>query len=36
MIAIDPVERAETRKRRGRRFVFHKGIDLVAFKRIPV
>jgi hypothetical protein len=35
-MAIDPVESADTRKRRGRRLVFHKGIDLVAFRRIPV
>jgi hypothetical protein len=35
-MAIDPVESPDTRKRRGRRPVFHKGIDFVAFRRIPV
>ena len=36
MIAMDPVESADTRKRVGRKLVFHNGIDLVAFKRMPV
>jgi hypothetical protein len=36
MMAIDPVESPDTKKRRGRRLVFHKGMDFVAFRRIPV
>ena len=36
IIDIDPVESADTRKRRGSRLVFHKGTDFVAFRRIPV